>query len=72
MKCFCLGVFRKGRNTSGSSLSSANRKKKLYTLVVKIRNTSEAVPLGQYDSLGEYCDPHTTSSMFLLCTAREC
>ena len=22
--------------------------------------------LGQHDSLGEYCDPHTTSSVFLM------
>ena len=50
--------------------------------VVKIRNTSEAVlrpqysawhytdcgpvGLGQYNSLGKYCDPHTASSMFLI------
>ena len=24
--------------------------------------------LGQYDSLGEYCDPHTASSVFLIIT----
>ena len=24
--------------------------------------------LGQYDSLGEYCDPHTASSVFLILT----
>ena len=51
-----------------------------YSWIVKIRNTSEAVlgpqytlghhtdhgpvGLGQYDSLGEYCDPHTASSVF--------
>ena len=23
--------------------------------------------LGQYDGLGEYCDPSTASSMFLIC-----
>ena len=49
--------------------------------VVKIRNTSEAVlmpqyspwssycpgsGLGQYDSIGEYYDPHTASSVFLI------
>ena len=49
--------------------------------VVKIRNTSEylghntplghptdrgPVGLGQYDSLGEYCGPHTASSVFLI------
>ena len=56
-----------------------------YSWVVKIRNTSEAVlrpqyspwplyclhpmGLGQYDSLGEYCGPHTASSVFptLIC-----
>ena len=37
MKYCCLGV--SGRNTSGSSINSANRK----SWVVKIRNTSEAV-----------------------------
>ena len=53
-----------------------------YSWVVKIRNTSEPVlrlqytpwhhtdggpkDLGQYDSPGEYCDPHTASSVFLI------
>ena len=51
-----------------------------YSLVVKKRNTSEEVQntmlghhtdcgpkgLGQYNSLGEYCDPHTASSVFLI------
>ena len=51
-----------------------------YSWVVKIRNTSEAglvtllghhtdrgpMGLGQYDGLGEYCDHHTASSVFLL------
>ena len=47
-----------------------------YSWVVKIRNTSEAVfrsqytrgamGLGQYNSLGEYCGPHTASSVFLI------
>ena len=36
----------------------------LYSWVVKI-NTSEAV-LSQYDGLGEYCGPHTASSVFLI------
>ena len=42
--------------------------------VVKTRNTSETVlrpdrgPMGlsQYDGLGEYCGPHTASSVFLI------
>ena len=82
MKYCCLAVFR---NTSGSSLTSANRKITLtywYSWVVKIRNTSEAalgpqytlghhtdcgpMGLGQYNSLGEYCGPHTASSVFLI------
>ena len=53
-----------------------------YSWVVTIRNTAEAVlrsqyprlhhtdrgPTGlcQYDSLGEYCDPHTGSSVFII------
>ena len=53
-----------------------------YSWVVKIRSTSEAVlrsqyspwpsyglrpmGLGQYDGLGEYCGPHTASSVFLI------
>ena len=46
-----------------------------YIWVVKIRNTSEAVltiqPLAiilsiQYDSIGEFCGPHTASSVFLI------
>ena len=39
----------------------------MYSWVVKIRNTSEAVlGLGQYVSLGEYCDPQTDSSVILI------
>ena len=50
----------------------------MYSWVVKIRNTSEAVfrpqydtdcgpmGLGQYDSLMEYCGPHTASFVFLI------
>ena len=37
-----------GRNTPDSSLNSANRKRYWYSLVVKIRNTSEAVIRPQY------------------------
>ena len=74
-----------GRNTSGSSLSSAKFKntiKKWYSWEVKIGNTSEAysghntplghytdrglMGLGQYNSLGKYCGPHTASSVFLI------
>ena len=62
-KTVCFTAFRKwaawsiavweylGRNTSGSSLNSANRKNTLkswYSWVVKIRNTSEAVLRPQY------------------------
>ena len=37
-----------------------------YGWVVKIRNTSEApAGHGQYNSLGEYCGPHTECSYFL-------
>ena len=46
------------------SLKSANRKKTLkylYSWVVKIRNTSEAVLRLQYN-----CGPHTVSSVFLI------
>ena len=65
-------------NTSGSSLNGAN----WYSWVVKIRKTSDTVlrpqytpshhtdrgpmGLGQYNSLGEYCGPHTASSVFLI------
>ena len=70
-----------GRNTSGSSLKGANIKNTLkywYSWVVKIRNTSEAtihplaikltgpMGLGKYNSLEEYCGPHTASSVFLI------
>ena len=53
-----------------------------YSWVVKIRNTSEAVlrpqytpgyytdrgsmGLGQYNILGDYCDPNTAPSVFLI------
>ena len=44
--------------------------KHAYSWVLKIRNTSEAVPgLGQYNSLGEYFGPHTASSVFLIYTS---
>ena len=40
-----------------------------YRWVVETRNISEAVSimsLGQYNSLGEYCGPHTASCVFLI------
>ena len=51
--------------------------------VVKLRNTSEALlgpvyspwpsyTLRQYDSLGEYCGPHTASSVFLISFMCKC
>ena len=75
-------IQERNRPTSGLSLNSANRKYTLkwYSWVVKIRNTSEAqysvqntllghhgpMGLGQYNSIGEYCGPHTASSVFLI------
>ena len=47
------------------SLNSTNGKihtKNWYCWVIKIRNMG----LGQYNSPGEYCDPHTASSVFLI------
>ena len=68
-------------NTSGSSLTSTNRKKhteilvwlgtknkKLLSACSSLGNHTDCGPmgLGQYHSLGEYCDPHTASSVFLI------
>ena len=69
-----------GRNTAGSSLHSANSKNILkywYSWVVKVKDSGHNTPLGhhtdcspmglgQYNSLGKYCDPHTASSVFLI------
>ena len=83
MKYCCLGVL--GKNTSGSSLNSANREKntrKLYNREVKIKKYAGpntpigphtdhgSVGLGQYNNLGEYCGPHTASSVFLILLLR--
>ena len=48
--------------------------KQEYSWVVKMRNISEVVlrqyhgptSIGQYNGLGEYCSPHTASSVFLI------
>ena len=56
-----------------------------HSWVLKIRNTSDAavspqytydthhgsMGFGQYNSLGEYCDPHTASSVFLILVYRQ-
>ena len=48
-------------NTSGSSPHIANRKK-----TTKILGSDWPMGLGQYNSLGEYCGPHTAASVIII------
>ena len=69
-----------------NSANRKNTLKYWYSWVVKIRNPLDAVlrpqyfpsllyrlwpkGLGQYNSLGKYCGPHTASSVFLILICR--
>ena len=66
MKYCCLEVFRK--EYFRLSLNSENRKEKHLNIgiVGYSKNKNHLMGLGQNDSLGEYCDPHTASSVFLI------
>ena len=79
IKYCCLKVFRKEYfRLVTKSYKWKICTKNWYSWVVKIRNTSEAVlkypiglytdcgPMGQYNSMDEYCNPHTASSVFLI------
>ena len=62
-----------GRNTSGSLLNSANKKDTLKNWFYSGHNTplshhTDNGPMGldHYNGLGEYCGPHTASSVFLI------
>ena len=80
MKYCCLGLFRK--EYLRLVINGANRKKWTEILILfgsknkkHLRGSTQATihplaimltGLGQYNSLGEYCGPHTASSVFLI------
>ena len=84
IKYCCLGAVRK--EYFRHALTSAKRKKTEVLIQLGSENTKHLrrntplghysytgcgpVGLGQYDSLGEYCGPHTASSVFFFILVR--